>query len=48
MGSRKLPGNSRETAEVRAMRQPRAIVGIPITALLLFYLFRPKVRRYFA
>jgi hypothetical protein len=28
--------------------EPRAIVGIPIVALLLFYLFRPKVRRYFA
>jgi hypothetical protein len=27
--------------------EPRAIVGIPIVALLLFYLSRPGVRGYF-
>jgi hypothetical protein len=37
-----------DTANVVLGTEPRAIVGIPITALLLFYLFRPKVRRYFA
>jgi len=37
-----------DTANVVLGTEPRAIVGIPITALLLFYLFRPRVRRYFA
>lgn len=37
-----------DTANVVLGTEPRAIVGIPITALLLFYLLRPKVRRYFA
>lgn len=37
-----------DTANVVLGTEPRAIVGIPIVALLLFYLFRPRIRRYFA
>ena len=35
-----------DTVNVVLGTEPRAIVGIPIVALLLFYLSRPKVRRY--
>lgn len=28
-------------------REPRAWIGVPITGLLLFYLSRPEVRRFF-
>jgi hypothetical protein len=36
-----------DIANVVLGTEPRAIVGIPIVALLLVYLFRPGVRRYF-
>ena len=36
-----------DIANVVLGTEPRAIVGIPIVALLLIYLFRPGVRRYF-
>lgn len=36
-----------DVANVALGTEPRAIVGIPIVALLLAYLFRPGVRRYF-
>jgi hypothetical protein len=36
-----------DVANVVLGTEPRAIVGIPIVALLLFYLSRPGVRRYF-
>jgi len=36
-----------DVANVALGTEPRAIVGIPIVALLLFYLSRPGVRAYF-
>ena len=36
-----------DIANVALGTEPRAIVGIPIVALLLFYLSRPGVRTYF-
>jgi hypothetical protein len=37
-----------DAANVMLGTEPRAIVGIPIVAALLFYLSRPAVRRYLA